>query len=113
MKMMGLQFTVQYKKGIHNGAADALCRKPLESSQIYAVSTVQPRWLATIQASYTSDEQAQRLLQKLALQPDADAGYTLDHGIIRHKGRIWVGDGATLQRQIVSAFHDSPHGGHS
>lgn len=112
-KMMGLQYTVQYKKGIHNSAADALLRKPPHSSQLFAVTTVQPSWLATVHASYVNDEQAQQLLQKLALDPAYVEHHTLDHGILRHKKRIWVGNDQQLQRQIISAFHDSPHGGHS
>jgi ribonuclease HI len=41
-KLMGLQYKVQYKQGIHNGAADALSRKPPQSSQVFALTTVQP-----------------------------------------------------------------------
>jgi hypothetical protein len=37
-KLMGLQYTVQYKKGIHNGAADALSRKPVHSSPLMAAT---------------------------------------------------------------------------
>jgi len=41
-KMMGLQFKVMYKKGIHNGAADSLSRKPVDASQLLVISEVQP-----------------------------------------------------------------------
>jgi hypothetical protein len=41
-KLMGLQYRVQYKQGINNGAADALSRKPPEISQVFAISTIQP-----------------------------------------------------------------------
>jgi hypothetical protein len=33
--------------------------------------------------------------------------------LIRYKGRVWVGDNVPIQRQIMSALHDSPLGGHS
>ena len=65
-KLMGLQYKVLYKKGVHNGAADALSRKPPGSSQIYAVTTVQPKWLTSVQASYVADGEAQKLIQQLA-----------------------------------------------
>jgi hypothetical protein len=39
--------------------------------------------------------------------------YSLNHGILRHKGRILVGADPELQQRIISAFHDSPQGGHS
>lgn len=41
-KMMGLQYKVVYKKGILNGAADALSRKPVSSSDLFVVTQVQP-----------------------------------------------------------------------
>jgi hypothetical protein len=112
-KLMGLQYKVVYKKGILNGAADALARKPTHSSQIMAVTTVQPVWLASVQASYIADPHAQQLLQRLAVAPLSDDHYTLDHGILRYQGRIWVGNNEQLQQHIISAFHDSPQGGHS
>jgi hypothetical protein len=112
-KMMGLQYKVVYKKGIHNGAADALSRKAPASSQVLAISTVQPAWLTSVQASYVDDPQAQQLLQQLAVDPSSVQHYTLRQGILRYQGHIWVGNDITLQNQIVSAFHDSPQGGHS
>lgn len=112
-KMMGLQFKVVYKKGINNGAADALSRKPPSSSELFSVSTVHPAWLASVQSTYPCDEFAHRLLQQLAVDASSHANYTLNSGILRYKGRIWVGNGNSLQLQIVSAFHDSPQGGHS
>jgi hypothetical protein len=37
-KLMGLQYRVMYKKGIHNGAADALSRKPTGSSPLMTIT---------------------------------------------------------------------------
>jgi hypothetical protein len=112
-KLMGLQYRIQYKQGIHNGAADALSRKPSASSQVFALTTVQPAWLSAVVASYTGDAHVQTLLQKLAVDPAAVPSYTLTQGILRYKGRIWVGSDPALQQQLISAFHDSPIGGHS
>jgi hypothetical protein len=61
--MMGLQYKVQYKKGIHNGAADALSRIPSAASPLFAIATVQPSWLSSVIASYTTNACAQQLLQ--------------------------------------------------
>jgi transposase InsO family protein len=112
-KLMGLQYKVMYKKGIHNGAADALSRKPTRSSPLMYVTTVQPVWLESVRASYEDDAVAQHLLQKLAVEPATEGDYKLDHGILRYQGRIWVGQDEQLQQRIISAFHDSPQGGHS
>ena len=77
---MGLQYKVVYKKGILNGAADALSRKPPYSSELLAITTVQPSWLDKVSASYVGDEQAQRLMQKLAVDPLSEPHFTLRDG---------------------------------
>jgi hypothetical protein len=94
---MGLQYKIHYKKGIHNGATDALSRKPGHDSSLYSVTTVQPIWLASVQASYVSDALAQDLLRQLALNPQSNASYTLEQGILRYKGKIWVWSVPSLQ----------------
>lgn len=112
-KLMGLHYTIQYKKGIQNGAADALSRKPPTSSAIFAMSTVQLAWLTSVINSYENDERAQHILQQLAVDSSAVSGFTLHQGILRYKNRIWVGADPALKQQIIVAFHDSPQGGHS
>jgi transposase InsO family protein len=39
--------------------------------------------------------------------------YQLKQGIIYHKGRIWVGMNLEMQKQLLTALHASPLGGHS
>jgi hypothetical protein len=110
---MGLQYTVQYKQGINNGAADALSRKPPTSSQIFVMTTLQPSWLQSVKDSYGQDEYAQQLLQKFTANSQALPDFSLSNGILRYKNRIWVGAVPELQQQLISALHDSPQGGHS
>lgn len=112
-KLMGLQYTVQYKKGIHNGAADALSRKPVLASPLLTVTVLKPLWLDRVAASYVGDEFVQQKIQRLAVDTTADSSYTFQDGLLRYKGRIWVGGDNELQNTIISAFHDSPVGGHS
>lgn len=112
-KMMGLQFRVVYKKGILNGAADALSRRPHVDSELYNVSQVQPVWLDQVVASYANDTSALEKIQKLAVDPASVPRYTLSTGVLRYDNRILVGRDSATQRQIIAAFHDSPIGGHS
>jgi len=110
---MGLQYKIVYKKGILNGAADALSRKSNSDSQVFSVSTVKPVWLDNVVASYSNDNFAKNLLQNLAIDPTAETHYTLKEGLLRYKGRIWVGSDSLMQAQLIGAFHSSPVGGHS
>jgi hypothetical protein len=110
-KLIGLQYKVVYKKGIDNGAADALSRRP--SSELFSLSSATPQWMLQVMEGYTGDDQARKLLVALTVSPNDSGHYTLNSGIIRYKGRVWVGNNIHLQQQIMLALHDSPVGGHS
>ena len=85
-KLLGLQYRIVYKKGIDNGAADALSRAPVV--QCVAMSVCQPEWLPDVLQSYASDLVTQELLAKLSDSSVSPPNYTLQDGLIRYKGRI-------------------------
>ena len=72
-----------------------------------------PSWLEDVKASYTNDPKAQDLFTKLAILACSDPHFTLHQGLLRYKGRIWIGSDLTLQHKILEAFHCSAVGGHS
>jgi len=39
--------------------------------------------------------------------------YSLQSGLLRYKGRVWIGDDPAFQQQLISQFHSSSWGGHS
>lgn len=59
------------------------------------------------------DKFCSELLQNLSINPQNDSKFTLTAGILRTENCVWVGAAPELHKQIVSAFHDSPLGGHS
>lgn len=65
-KLLGLQYKVVYKKGVENGAADALSRMPPVESALFSLSTAVPQWLLQVADSYVQDVKAQALLAALA-----------------------------------------------
>ena len=111
-RLMGLKFKIVYKKGKENIAADSLSRVAHLMS-LQAVSVVQPTWIQEVLNSYTTDSQAQTLLAQLAVHSPNASGYSLKDGLIRHQGKLWVGQNSALQTKIIATFHSSPIGGHS
>ena len=53
------------------------------------------------------------LLQRLAVQQDSTGPFSLLAGVIRHKGRVWLGTNKEVQQLVLQAFHAEPVGGHS
>lgn len=111
VKLLGLQYKVQYKKGLENNAADALSWQ--EGGEVNTISICTPKWLETVVEAYQQDPQAQQLLQELSLVGHNDKGYALVDGVIRYKGRIWLGSHTEAHQAIMLALHASGLGGHS
>lgn len=110
-KLLGLQYKIHYRSGSENRVADALSR--CAQSSIQAISVVVPQWLQDVQSSYASDSATQSMLTKLSVDPNAVPHFVLDNGLLRYKGRVWIGDDAQLHTRIVTALHCSAVGGHS
>jgi len=68
-------------------AADALSRVG-HLLALQAASAVQPQWLQEVLNSYVTNKEAQSLLAQLVLASPNDQGFSLENGLIRHKGKI-------------------------
>lgn len=112
LKLMDLKFKIVYKKGITNAAADALSRCP-PISPILAISSCSPAWIEKLVQGYEDDSVAQQLLTELAIASPNSNGYSLVDGVIRHKGRVWLGTNSLAQQHVLEALHNSGIGDHS
>jgi hypothetical protein len=111
-RLLGLQYKILYRKGLDNGAADALSRRT-HHAQLMAISSVKHQWLEAVVLSYQDNVVATKLLSQLATQPDSVPRYSLLQGVIHYRDRVWLGSSKTIQQQVLEAFHSSPVGGHS
>ena len=57
-KLVGLQFRFQYRRGLDNGAADALSRVG-KQFEVAALSACQQAWMQEVINSYDTDADAQ------------------------------------------------------
>jgi hypothetical protein len=104
VKLAGLQFKFQYKRGPENKVADALSRVS-HTFAIQSASVVVPVWIQEIMNSYELDQSAQQLLQELVVVSPNAQGYSLSQGLIKYKKKVWVGNNSALQTKIINAFH--------
>ena len=63
---------------------------------IQAMSSVQPQWIQEVTNSYVTDKEAQDLLAHLTLVSPDIHGFSLDNGVIRQHGKIWVGHNSAV-----------------
>jgi hypothetical protein len=61
--MLGLQYTIVYRKGSDNTRADTLSRRPHQHAQVGAISSVRPVWIDELVEGYQKDPMAKALLE--------------------------------------------------
>jgi hypothetical protein len=111
-KLLGLQYQVVYKQGSANRAANALSRRPHPEHGLHAISISTPQWLSDIAESYMQTPQDKQLLTELSINSPS-GHYQLTDGLIKYKGRIWLGHIIDLHNKVMASLHNSAIGGHS
>ncbi|CAN6249028.1 unnamed protein product [Urochloa humidicola] len=112
-KLLGMQYRIVYKQGSENRVADALSRRAHETAQLFSLSVATPHWSLAVQEGYLDDTEASELLTKLALNGAAVPNFSLKDGLLRFKGRVWLGNNVKLRQSVLQAMHSSALGGHS
>ena len=111
-KLLGLRCRIQYKPGRENGAAGALFRRG-KGAELSLITFSVLTWVNHVVQSYKNDAEIQRLLQQIAAKEDAVKDFTVDKGVIRKNGRIWLGNDQEMKGQILRSVHTRKVGGHS
>jgi hypothetical protein len=106
IKLLGLQYKLVYKKGLDNKAADALSRQST-FADLNAMSASTSRWLEIIVEGYHQDPQTRQLLTELSITGANDKGFALVDGLIRHKGKIWLGNHSEAHQAVMLTLHSS------
>lgn len=113
-KLLGLRYKIIYKKGVENGAADALSRFPSDSVlELSAVSSIVPDWIKEVIDGYATDLDACCKVRTLCISADAVPDFSLKDGVLYFKNRMWIGNNAAIQQKILANLHNAPVGGHS
>ncbi|KAI5316983.1 hypothetical protein L3X38_036690 [Prunus dulcis] len=109
VKLMGYDFTIEYKKGKENLVADALSRR--NASGVAAISTPVPNWLDPIKDEVQSNQTMQELVDKCE-QGEAVGPWEFKDGILYFKNKIYLMSDSSLIPVIVEEMHSSTHEGY-
>ncbi|KAH9680855.1 hypothetical protein KPL71_026714 [Citrus sinensis] len=109
LKLMGYDFSIEYKKGKSNAAADALSRRDVQG-EINSISCPLPQWLEAVREENQSHPELQQIHENLQ-QGEAVGPWESRDGILFFKERIYLPENSPLIPAIIQEIHDSSHEG--
>jgi hypothetical protein len=112
IKLLGYNYTIEYKKDHENKATDALSRRP-HHINLMAISTTIPLWITEVLDSYIEDPKCKEVEEQLQVTPSVIPNFTLSNGILIYKGKILIGSTTDLRMRLIESFHSLALGGHS
>ena len=109
---MGYDYSIEYKKGRENVAADALSRVQGSELFVSAVSQIEPLLLDKIIESQKNDIDLQQLVSTVTAG-EGQPKYKWNGKWLSRENRMVVGNDTALREEMVKLCHESPVGGHS
>lgn len=114
-KLLGYIFTIEYKTGSTNLAADALSHKeeeePCLSSGLMLLSKPMSNILQDLKHENSTLPDLLELRQRLE-DGKLYAAYIVVDGNLRFKGRFYVSSSSSLKKALMEEFHGTPMAGH-
>lgn len=116
-KLLGLNFTIEYRPGKDNRVADALSRQKVVSTdavdlhefQLTAPLSID---LDELALQVEKDESLQLIIRDLEEGKEAPGGYYVKKGHLFHEGRLVIPAKFPFIPSLMKQFHDSAIGGH-
>lgn len=108
-KLIGFDFTVEFKPGRANIVADSLSRRHADDPMACSALSI-PRFSVfdDIRHAVATDPSLESIRQKA--MEGVDDWSSVD-GLLLHKGRVFVPDTSPLASSIVATIHDNGHEG--
>ncbi|CAN6458177.1 unnamed protein product [Victoria cruziana] len=108
-RLLFYDFTIEYRKGPENNAADALSRL---KEQFLNLSTIRADIWSDIREEQTRDDEVRKLKSSTEQNPGSIPHYTIRSGLLCKKDWVVIPKGSPLIRDILWHFHNSATAGH-
>jgi len=109
-KLLGFDFTVEYKAGRTNTVADALSRRDTEEPTTFAISGPTFDLVARLRQAHTTDPALVALKEELSAGSRTGAWSLVDN-LVAYNGRLYVPPASPLLHELIAAVHDDGHEG--
>lgn len=112
-KLLGYDYSIQYKAGKHNMVADALSRiTDVIDAQCFVLTMPHFVFLDQLRQTLTTDPDFWSLFTKIQDNPQSHADYKIHNGLIFFKNKIWLTPQCDFRTLLLDEFHKTPMGGH-
>jgi hypothetical protein len=113
-KLLGYDFTVEYKPGALNTVAYALSRRDTEeditNGAVLAVSTPRFDFIARLHNVQATDPTLVAIREELA-DGSRSAPWALIDDLLTYEGRLYMPLASPLQQELLAAIHEDGHEG--
>ena len=103
-KLLGFDYTIQYKVGSSNAVADALSRTT-PSGEFLLLSVPHLDFMRDLRNTLHSSNEFQELLSKVRDNPGDFPDYRIHQGLILFKNRIWLNNDNPSIPSLMFEFH--------
>ena len=114
-KLLGYNYSIQYKVEHSNMVADALSRQTdidHTTTMFSILSIPRPKFLDDLKIELASSEEFNDLTTRVTKDPEQHLAFILRDGLLLYKGRIWINRDNNFIALLLEEFHKSPLGGH-
>lgn len=110
-KLLGYDYTIQYKPNATNVVVDALSRVPAQPS-LMLLSVPHNLFMEQLRQSCSQDTAYQELLHEVLRCPVDHPGFTVKQNMLLFRDKLWLPAGHDLSKVLLEECHLTPLGGH-
>lgn len=112
-KLLGYDYSIQYKSGKTNLVADALSRITEEPKAQYLILSMPHfTFLSQLKQALQVEPAFQDMLLKVTNDPNDFPDYKVHDGLILFQNKIWLTPTNPFRELLLDEFHRTPLGGH-